>query len=144
MTTEVAFPRAVNVAGHASVRMTALKRVFESAGCANVRTYIQSGNVIYDAPRAEAAATRQRIGSGLGKLVGAGIRNSGRTLRGRSPEVTGGSTADARERGGFVESSCSRIAARLLGGAEKFQRGPQGPEAFRREDRSDSRRLAGR
>ena len=81
MTTEVAFLRAVNVAGHASLKMTALRRVFESAGCTNVRTYIQSGNVIFDAPRATSAAIRQRIGRGLDKLVGEEVAVAYRTLR---------------------------------------------------------------
>ena len=43
----VAFLRAMNVAGHASVRMTDLREAFAAAGCQGVRTYIQSGNVIF-------------------------------------------------------------------------------------------------
>jgi uncharacterized protein (DUF1697 family) len=45
----VAFLRAINVRGHASVRMDALRAVFEARGCGNVRSYIQSGNVVFDA-----------------------------------------------------------------------------------------------
>ncbi len=39
----VAFIRAINVAGHASVRMSDLRDAFTAAGCKGVRTYIQSG-----------------------------------------------------------------------------------------------------
>lgn len=45
----VAFLRAVNVRGHASIKMEELRRMFESAGLQNVQTYIQSGNVIFEA-----------------------------------------------------------------------------------------------
>jgi uncharacterized protein (DUF1697 family) len=44
----VAFLRAINVGGHAIIKMTDLKKMFESAGLANVQTYIQSGNVIFE------------------------------------------------------------------------------------------------
>jgi hypothetical protein len=38
--TYVAFVRAINVAGHAVVRMTDLKEAFATAGCKDVRTYV--------------------------------------------------------------------------------------------------------
>ena len=44
----VAFLRAINVGGHAIIKMTDLKKMFESAGMENVQTYIQSGNVIFE------------------------------------------------------------------------------------------------
>lgn len=49
MQTHVAFLRAINVAGHAVVKMDDLQKAFASAGGLNVRTYIQSGNVLFDA-----------------------------------------------------------------------------------------------
>lgn len=42
--------RGINVGGKAKVAMPALKDVFESAGCSKVVTYIQSGNVVFNAP----------------------------------------------------------------------------------------------
>lgn len=48
MTKYVAFLRAINVGGNAIIKMTDLKRMFESAGLENVQTYIQSGNVIFE------------------------------------------------------------------------------------------------
>ncbi|NML36827.1 DUF1697 domain-containing protein [Chitinophaga sp. G-6-1-13] len=47
MTRYVAFLRAVNVGGR-QVKMEALRALFEQAGLKNVKTYIQSGNVIFD------------------------------------------------------------------------------------------------
>lgn len=45
-----AFLRAINVAGHAIVKMTDLRDAFAAAGCRNPTTYIQSGNVVFDTP----------------------------------------------------------------------------------------------
>ena len=44
----VAFLRAINVGGNAIIKMSDLKKMFESAGMENVQTYIQSGNVIFE------------------------------------------------------------------------------------------------
>ena len=49
--TYIAFLRAINVAGHASLKMTDARDAFAAAGCRNVRTYIQSGNVLFEVPR---------------------------------------------------------------------------------------------
>ena len=44
----VAFLRAVNVGGHNKIKMEDLKELFVSIGYKNVRTVIQSGNVIFE------------------------------------------------------------------------------------------------
>jgi uncharacterized protein (DUF1697 family) len=49
----VALLRAINVGGR-TVKMDALRRVFEALSLANVQTFIASGNVIFDSPRAAA------------------------------------------------------------------------------------------
>ena len=46
--TYVAFIRAINVAGHASVRMSDAREAFEAAGCRHVTTVIQSGNILFE------------------------------------------------------------------------------------------------
>ncbi len=46
----LAFLRALNVGGNNRIAMRELARAFEIEGCTNVRTYIQSGNVVFDAP----------------------------------------------------------------------------------------------
>jgi uncharacterized protein (DUF1697 family) len=48
--THLALLRGINVTGKNTLPMQDLVRIFEAAGGANVRTYIQSGNVIFDAP----------------------------------------------------------------------------------------------
>ena len=40
--------RGINVSGQKKILMTDLKALYESLGCVNVKTYIQSGNVIFD------------------------------------------------------------------------------------------------
>lgn len=68
----VAFLRAVNVGGHAVVGMSELKRAFVAAGCRHVQTYIQSGNVIFDAPGGSPADLFKKIACELDALLGAG------------------------------------------------------------------------
>lgn len=48
----VAFFRGINVGGKSIVKMQALKGLFEALGYQGVRTYIQSGNVVFDAAEA--------------------------------------------------------------------------------------------
>jgi uncharacterized protein (DUF1697 family) len=54
----VALLRGINVGGKNLLGMTALASMFEEAGCEDVRTYIQSGNVVFraSAPRAKGLA----------------------------------------------------------------------------------------
>ena len=47
-TSHIALLRALNVGGHHKLPMAELAALFSDAGCLNVRTYIQSGNVIFD------------------------------------------------------------------------------------------------
>ncbi|MDZ7716460.1 MAG: DUF1697 domain-containing protein [Balneolaceae bacterium] len=50
MKTNIAFLRAINVGGYRKIKMADLRSIFESMGFENVKTYIQSGNVVFDAP----------------------------------------------------------------------------------------------
>ena len=68
--THVAFLRAINVGGRAVVKMSDLKAAFERAGCRNVRTFIASGNVLFDAPAKLPAALKTRVVKELVKLFG--------------------------------------------------------------------------
>jgi uncharacterized protein (DUF1697 family) len=61
METYIAFLRAINVGGHAVVKMDALKKIFESAGMKNVKTYIQSGNVIFDSTEKDEKKLQKKI-----------------------------------------------------------------------------------
>jgi uncharacterized protein (DUF1697 family) len=81
MAIELAFLRAVNVGGHAILEMSALRRIFESAGCTDVRTFIQSGNVIYRPTRPGGAALHARIGRALARHLGHEVAIAYRTAR---------------------------------------------------------------
>ena len=63
------FLRAINVAGHAIVKMADLKDAFASAGCRNVGTFIQSGNVIFESAEKKTALFRN-IQTELRPLIG--------------------------------------------------------------------------
>ncbi len=69
MSKYVAFVRAINVAGHASVKMNDLKEAFAAAGCKDVRTYIQSGNVVFNASEPDANGVFESVRNRLRRLV---------------------------------------------------------------------------
>ena len=46
MTTYIALLRGINVGGHNKIPMKELKQLLADAGFADVRTYIQSGNIL--------------------------------------------------------------------------------------------------
>src|SRR3981081_2174015 len=66
----IAFLRAINVGGQKLIKMAELARIFTVAGFRNVRTYIQSGNVIFDAASANPAALRKKIEKTLQQALG--------------------------------------------------------------------------
>jgi uncharacterized protein (DUF1697 family) len=70
MPTWVALLRGINVGGKNLLPMTDLTRLFEKAGCAGVRTYIQSGNVLFTASRARAEKLPGPIASGIADRFG--------------------------------------------------------------------------
>jgi uncharacterized protein (DUF1697 family) len=47
MTTYIALLRGINVGGNRKIRMADLRDVFAAGGCADVASYIQSGNVVF-------------------------------------------------------------------------------------------------
>lgn len=59
--------RAVNVAGHGKLSMEALRRVVTGLGYGDVATFIQSGNVLFDAPAP--TGTSAAIESALAKKL---------------------------------------------------------------------------
>ena len=60
-TAYVALLRGVNVGGHRPIKMPELKRLFEAMGFNRVRTYIQSGNVVFTSADEPPEPLRQRI-----------------------------------------------------------------------------------
>jgi uncharacterized protein (DUF1697 family) len=66
----VALLRGINVGGKHKLAMRDLKKIFEQAGCANVATHIQSGNVIFEASRTIAAAVPGAVQWAIEKHAG--------------------------------------------------------------------------
>jgi uncharacterized protein (DUF1697 family) len=65
----IAFLRAINVGGH-TVKMDALRQIFQEMGFASVETFIASGNVIFDADAGDAAALTALIETELQARLG--------------------------------------------------------------------------
>ena len=66
----VAFLRGINVGGHKVIKMTDLARLFESFGFEHVKTYIASGNVLFDTAEANADAVARGVEEGLRAALG--------------------------------------------------------------------------
>ncbi len=69
MTRYVAFLRAINVGGR-SVKMAHLRELFEALGFFDVKTFIASGNVIFDSPAEGTRKLQQRIEDHLRESLG--------------------------------------------------------------------------
>jgi uncharacterized protein (DUF1697 family) len=59
--TYLALLRGINVGGKNKLPMNALTEVFVAVGCKDVQTYIQSGNVIFNASTRESARVADRV-----------------------------------------------------------------------------------
>jgi uncharacterized protein (DUF1697 family) len=63
-----AFLRAVNLAGHNRIAMADLRRVCETSGLSNVRTLLQSGNVVFESDT-DSADLEQQLESALRRTL---------------------------------------------------------------------------
>ena len=57
----IAFLRAINVGGSSIVRMADLREAFVTAGCRNVRSYIASGNILFESGVSNDVALVRRV-----------------------------------------------------------------------------------
>lgn len=79
MQTFIALLRAINVSGTGKLAMARLRQLCEEAGFKDVRTYIQSGNVVLKSSLSEAkvkAALEQLLEGELGKAHAAFVRTA--------------------------------------------------------------------
>lgn len=77
MSTYIALLRAVNVGGTGKLPMADLKAMCSDAGFAHVRTYIASGNVVFESPEAPGKVKSEleaRLAAYAGKPVGVVVR----------------------------------------------------------------------
>ena len=65
----IAFLRAINVGGH-TVKMDALRVLFESLGFINVETFIASGNVLFETPDGDPQEMETKIEACLRSALG--------------------------------------------------------------------------
>jgi uncharacterized protein (DUF1697 family) len=72
--TYVAFLRAVNVGGKGIVSMAAIKEALVALGLSDVRTYINSGNVIFSTRASDAQRLAARIEKALERHAGVAIK----------------------------------------------------------------------
>jgi uncharacterized protein (DUF1697 family) len=76
----VAFLRAINVGGTTIIKMSDLRKMFESFGLQNVETYIQTGNVLFESDES-ASELEEQIERQLEKALGKRVRVFVRTRR---------------------------------------------------------------
>lgn len=67
MTTYVALLRGINVGGKNIIKMEYLRTTFEQAGFASVKTYIQSGNVVFHSTETDSSVLAHKIQTILSK-----------------------------------------------------------------------------
>jgi uncharacterized protein (DUF1697 family) len=61
----VAFLRGINVGGKTIIKMEELRKVFASLGFTNVKTYIQSGNVVFESDKNDQAKLAEIIANAV-------------------------------------------------------------------------------
>lgn len=66
----VALLRGINVGGHKLIKMADLREVFEQSGFKNVVTYIQSGNVIFEAKDSDTGKVVRKIEKAIHQSLG--------------------------------------------------------------------------
>ena len=65
----VALLRGINVGGNTMVKMEELRRTFEALGFENVTSYINSGNLAFDARKASETNLVKKIEDGVERLI---------------------------------------------------------------------------
>jgi uncharacterized protein (DUF1697 family) len=104
MTSYVALLRAVNVGGAGKLPMVELKAICEALGFADVRTYIASGNVVFESDADERTikqALERALAEYAGKPVGVLVR-------------TGSEMSDVAAANPFPEAAPNRTVAIFL------------------------------
>ena len=62
----VAFLRGINVGGYKLIKMQELSKAFSSLGFKNVKTFIQSGNVIFDSEKVDVNKIEEKLRKAFG------------------------------------------------------------------------------
>ncbi|MFB3924066.1 MAG: DUF1697 domain-containing protein [Terriglobia bacterium] len=70
MAVVISMLRGVNVGGHNLIKMDALRALYESLGLGEVRTYLQSGNVVFKTRERSRHRLSERIAHGIDRRFG--------------------------------------------------------------------------
>src|SRR5260370_10704174 len=70
MTVVIAMLRGVNVGGHNTIKMEALRALYESVKLRDAQTYVQSGNVIFRSDERDMLRLAKRIEDGIERKFG--------------------------------------------------------------------------
>ena len=70
MTTYISILRGINVSGQKLIKMDALKKMYENLKLENVRTYVQSGNVIFSSRETDLKKLENKISQQIEKDFG--------------------------------------------------------------------------
>ena len=76
----LAFMRAINLGAHNPIKMSVLKELFASQGAHNVRTYLQSGNVLFQCAPQEVSGVVRGVEAKLEELLGNAVPITTRPL----------------------------------------------------------------
>ncbi|MBK8339920.1 MAG: DUF1697 domain-containing protein [Flavobacteriales bacterium] len=80
MNTYIAILRGINVSGARPLPMNELKALFEGLKCGNIRTYIQSGNVVFEGGKVDPLAFAGKVESAIKKKYDYDVPVQVRTL----------------------------------------------------------------
>jgi uncharacterized protein (DUF1697 family) len=70
MSTFVAMLRGINVGGQKRLRMQTFREIFEGLGFTNIRTYVQSGNVVFVSGEQDRSVLAKRIEAHIEQMCG--------------------------------------------------------------------------
>lgn len=70
MPTYISLIRGINVGGHKKVGMEPLRKAVSALGFRNVRTYIQSGNIVFEAPKQSVLTISKKLENVIRKEFG--------------------------------------------------------------------------
>jgi uncharacterized protein (DUF1697 family) len=65
-----AFLRGINVSGQKLIKMTELAKIYTGAGFSNVKTFIQSGNVVFDSLETDIEIVEMKLDRAMTKSLG--------------------------------------------------------------------------
>ena len=73
MPTFISLLRGINVSGQKIIRMEELRGKYQALGLTNVRTYVQSGNVVFDSAETQRSALAARIEAAIEEAFGCSV-----------------------------------------------------------------------